>query len=65
MFVGVVKYAGAPQTVFLNVTSVDVGVVSFVLVIKNKTTTRLPEAMFLKFNPVGNSGWKIDSMGEW
>ena len=31
----------------------------------NKSTTRIPEAMFMQFQPTGGGLWSADKLGEW
>jgi hypothetical protein len=59
---------GAPSTAWLELDFSRPGSVSASLTLQNKTATRLPEAAWLTFQPVGAgapaSRWTMDKLGE-
>jgi len=68
--------AGAPEEVWLRydvLSTPDVDDLFLTVLVANKTSTRLPEAMFLTLNPLsripGKGGdasmWSVDKFGEW
>lgn len=60
---------GAPQSIFIevNVTAADAGgalAIDWGLLVLNKTATRLPESLWMIFEPTGNSDhWRLDKLG--
>lgn len=59
---------GAPQTTWVQIIlpASSSTPVSYNVLLLNKTSTRMPESMFLTFNPIANaSTWSMDKMGEW
>lgn len=63
---GLSVHYGAPTDVWLSVSANSSGV-SLSLSWFNKTTTRLPEAIWLQFNPLNSieAHWSMDKLGEW
>ena len=65
-----VLLAGAPQTAWLHV-QLQGGALNITATFHNKTATRLPEAMFLRFAPpllppdFQAASWSADKLGEW
>lgn len=55
---------GAPAAAWLvfNTSASSSGIVDITLVVVNKTSTRYPEAMYLTFDPVGNT---LNGTGQW
>ena len=57
---------GAPSTVWTNVSIIDNSVVNVEMSMFNKTTTRIPEAMFVQFQtPNKNITWSANKLGSW
>jgi hypothetical protein len=57
---------GAPDTLWLDVlVSKTEPIINITLTWFNKTTTRLPEALWLTFNPANNGNWLLDKLEEW
>eukprot|EP01119_Soliformovum_irregulare_P006750 TRINITY_DN1917_c0_g1_i3.p1 TRINITY_DN1917_c0_g1~~TRINITY_DN1917_c0_g1_i3.p1 ORF type:complete len:528 (-),score=69.80 TRINITY_DN1917_c0_g1_i3:113-1696(-) len=55
---------GAPEVVWTQI-QVEEGDISLSFQWFNKTSTRLPEALWLSFDPPPGGEWHIDKMGEW
>lgn len=56
---------GAPSRAWVNYTATTTGL-AVTLTLVNKTSTRLPEALYFGFNPIGdNSTWAMDKLGGW
>lgn len=64
-----VSYYGAPALAWVTVTVAPDASVLVDLQVFNKTSTRLPEAMFFEFTPVpqsaGSYRWAMDKLGGW
>eukprot|EP00041_Stephanoeca_diplocostata_P038930 m.1569137 g.1569137 ORF g.1569137 m.1569137 type:complete len:795 (+) comp25298_c0_seq5:74-2458(+) len=58
---------GAPATARINYTATGMDRVAVELTIFDKTATRLPEALYFQFNPVGSGegAWAMDKLGAW
>ena len=61
------KVYGAPETAWLHISFPDADRIDLALSVFNKTATRLPEAAFFTFNPVGSghATWHHSKLGEW
>lgn len=56
-----------PKQIFLEIAVHDEGGITFTLTTLNKTENRMPEAMWLTFNPIataGRDGWVLDKVNE-
>ena len=67
---GLVRHAGAPAAVYYEITSPSDSDDLFIdVILENKTATRLPEALWLRWEPalsaVDSNSWVMSKLGSW